>query len=109
MDTEVQIRREILALAARKANEARLPQEVRSVGDLFRESDHLSSFEYMTLSYDTAALTGLTPERAQAIDNELRMIAHEALRLAIIEKGEAFVGLILAGARNHTHYLSSTL
>jgi hypothetical protein len=106
---DTQVRRDILLRAAQIANKAHLPPEAAVAGAIFREADRLSSFEYMTLSYDTDIFTGMDPNRVQAVDAELRLIAQEAIRLAIIEQGEDFVSLILAGARGNTHYLSSTL
>ena len=104
-----QIRREILMRAAQIANKGNLPPEAKAAGAIFREADHMSSFEYLTLSYDTDLFTAMDPARVQVVDRELRVIAQEAIRLAILENGEKFVGLIVAGARTGNKYLSQDL
>lgn len=109
LPTDNRIRRNILTRAAQIANQAHLPTEAKAAGSIFREADHLSSFEYLTLSYDTDIFTGMDPARAQVIDHELRIIAQEAIRLAILENADDFSGLILAGARTGTKYLSRDL
>ena len=103
------IRRDILMRAAQLANSANLPPEAKLAGAIFREADHMSSFEHFSLSYDTDIFTGMDLDRAKVIDIELRVIAQEAIRLAILEKPEEFVGLILAGIRSGNPSLSQTL